>query len=195
MYYYRLQINWVSLTKKIYIVVTLCDSCEVRTEFRFHFVVVTLRDSYEVRTESRFHFVVVMLRDSCEVRTESRFNFVMVTLCDSREVRTESRFHFVVLLSTLLYAILHPSHHLLNVLLQIANKLGHSNKQTKINEELEVTVIDGILAIIHHPVLYLKVLRLNDKTISCVIFCFLSICSCLHVERGPSHQGKNTECI
>jgi hypothetical protein len=34
-----------------------------------------------------------------------------------------------VLLSTLLLAILHPSHHLLNVLLQIANKLGLSNKQ------------------------------------------------------------------
>jgi hypothetical protein len=33
-----------------------------------------------------------------------------------------------VLLSTLLQAILHPSHHLLNVLLQIANKLGLSNK-------------------------------------------------------------------
>jgi hypothetical protein len=33
-----------------------------------------------------------------------------------------------VLLSTLLHAILHPSHHLLNVLLQIANKLGLSNK-------------------------------------------------------------------
>jgi hypothetical protein len=34
-----------------------------------------------------------------------------------------------VLLSTLLHAILHPSHHLLNVLLQIANKLGLSNKK------------------------------------------------------------------
>jgi hypothetical protein len=100
MYYYRLQINWV----------TLCDSCEVRNEFRFHFVVVTLRDSCEVRTKSRFHFVVVTLRDSCEVRTESRF-------------------HFVVPLSILLHAILHPSHHLLNVLLQIANKLGLSNKK------------------------------------------------------------------
>jgi hypothetical protein len=33
-----------------------------------------------------------------------------------------------VLLSTLLQDILHPSHHLLNVLLQIANKLGFSNK-------------------------------------------------------------------
>jgi hypothetical protein len=40
-------------------VVTLCDSCEVRTESRFHFVVVTLCDSCEVRTESRFHFVVL----------------------------------------------------------------------------------------------------------------------------------------
>jgi hypothetical protein len=39
-------------------VVTLCDSCEVRTESRFHFVVVALCDSCEVRTESRFHFVV-----------------------------------------------------------------------------------------------------------------------------------------
>jgi hypothetical protein len=37
---------------------TLFDSCEVRTESRFHFVVVTLCDSFEVRTESRFHFVV-----------------------------------------------------------------------------------------------------------------------------------------
>jgi hypothetical protein len=85
---------------------------------------VTLCDSCEVRTESGFHFVVVTLRDFCEVRTESRFNFVVVTLRHSCEVRTKSRFHFVVLLSTLLHAILYPSHHLLNVLLQIANKLG-----------------------------------------------------------------------
>jgi hypothetical protein len=55
--------------------------------------------------------------------------FVVVTLRDSREIRTESRFHFVVLLSTLLHAVLHPSHHLLNVLLQIANKLGLSKKK------------------------------------------------------------------
>jgi hypothetical protein len=34
-----------------------------------------------------------------------------------------------VLLSILLHAILHPSHHLMNVLLQIANKLGLSNKK------------------------------------------------------------------
>jgi hypothetical protein len=34
-----------------------------------------------------------------------------------------------VLLSTLLHAILHPSHHLLNVFLQIANKLGLSKKK------------------------------------------------------------------
>jgi hypothetical protein len=102
MYYYRLQINWVSLTKNV--VVTLCDSCEVRTESHFHFVVVTVCDSCEVRTESRFHFVVVTLRDSCEVRTEFRFHFVVV--------------------STLLQDILHPSHRLLNVLLQIANKFG-----------------------------------------------------------------------
>jgi hypothetical protein len=34
-----------------------------------------------------------------------------------------------VLLSTLLQDILHPSHHLLNVLLQIANKLGLSNQK------------------------------------------------------------------
>jgi hypothetical protein len=34
-----------------------------------------------------------------------------------------------VLLSTLLQDILHPSHHLLNVLLQIANKLDLSNKK------------------------------------------------------------------
>jgi hypothetical protein len=59
---------------------------------------------------------VVTLCDSCEVRTESRFHFVVVTLCDSCEVRTESRYHFV------------PSHHLLNVLLQIANKLGLKKK-------------------------------------------------------------------
>jgi hypothetical protein len=57
---------------------TLCDSCEVRTEARFHFVVVTLCDSCEVRTESRFHLVLVMLCDSCEVRTESLFHFVAV---------------------------------------------------------------------------------------------------------------------
>jgi hypothetical protein len=36
-----------------------------------------------------------------------------------------------VLLSTLLQDILHPSHHLLNVLLQIAYKLGLSNKKKK----------------------------------------------------------------
>jgi hypothetical protein len=130
MYYYRLQINWVfqKKKKKNFVVVKLCDSCEVRTESRFHFVVVTLCDSCEVRTESRFNFVVVTLCDSCEVRTESRFHFVVVTLRDSCEVRTQSRFNFVVLLSTLLHAILHPSHHLLNVLFQIANKLGLSNK-------------------------------------------------------------------
>jgi hypothetical protein len=92
------------------------------------FCSVTLHDSCEVWTESRFQFVVVMLCDSCEVRTESLFHFVVVTLCDSCEVRTESRFHFVVL-STLLQDILHHSHHLLNVLLQIANKLGLSNKK------------------------------------------------------------------
>jgi hypothetical protein len=34
-----------------------------------------------------------------------------------------------VLLSTLLHAIIHPSHHLLNVLLQTANKLGLPNKK------------------------------------------------------------------
>jgi hypothetical protein len=34
-----------------------------------------------------------------------------------------------VLLSTLLQDILHPSHHLLNVSLQIANKLGLSTKK------------------------------------------------------------------
>jgi hypothetical protein len=129
MYYYRLQINWVSITKK-HIVVTLCDSCEVRTESRFHFVVVTLRDSCEVRTESRFNFVMVTLRDSSEVQIESRCNFVEVTLRDSCEVRTEFRFNFLVV-STLLHAILHPSHNLLNVLLQIANKLSLSNKKRK----------------------------------------------------------------
>jgi hypothetical protein len=79
-----------------FVVVTLCDSCEVRTDSRFHFVVVTLCYSSEVRTESRFHFVVVSLCYFCEVRTESRFNFVVVTLCYSSEVRTESRFHFLV---------------------------------------------------------------------------------------------------
>jgi hypothetical protein len=36
----------------------------------------------------------------------------------------------LMLLSTLLQDILHPSHHLLNVLIQIANKLGLSNKKT-----------------------------------------------------------------
>jgi hypothetical protein len=126
-YYYKLQINWVSLTKKK-IVVTLCDSCEVRTESRFRFVVVTLCDSCEVRIESRFHFVVVMLRDSCDVRTESRFHFVVLTLRDSCEVRSESRFHFVVL-SNLLQDILHLSYHLLNVLLQVANKFCLANKK------------------------------------------------------------------
>jgi hypothetical protein len=71
---------------------------------------------------------MVTLCDSCEVRTESRFYFVVVALRDSCEVRTESRFHFVVL-STLLQHIFHPSHHLLNALLHIANKLGLSNKK------------------------------------------------------------------
>jgi hypothetical protein len=36
-----------------------------------------------------------------------------------------------VLLSTLLQDILHPSHHLLNVLLQSANKMDLSNKKKK----------------------------------------------------------------
>jgi hypothetical protein len=79
-----------------FVVVTLCDSCEVRSESRFYSVVVTLHDSCEVRTESRFHSVVVKSYGSCEVRTESRFHFVVVTLRDSWEVRTGSRFHFVV---------------------------------------------------------------------------------------------------
>jgi hypothetical protein len=39
-----------------------------------------------------------------------------------------------VLLSTLLKDILHTSHHLLNILLQIANKLGLSNKR-KVNQQ------------------------------------------------------------
>jgi hypothetical protein len=65
---------------------------------------------------------------------------IVVILCDSCEVRTESRFHFVVLLSTLLDAILHPSHHLLNVLLQIATKLGLSNKKNNNLPALEVTI-------------------------------------------------------
>jgi hypothetical protein len=62
----------VSTTEKLLgrkVVVTLCGSCEVQTQSRFHFVVVTSCDSCEVRIESRFHFVVVTLRDSCEVRT------------------------------------------------------------------------------------------------------------------------------
>jgi hypothetical protein len=37
-----------------------------------------------------------------------------------------------VLLSTLLQDTFHPSHHLLNVLLQIANKLGLSNKKKNV---------------------------------------------------------------
>jgi hypothetical protein len=45
-----------------------------------------------------------------------------------------------VMLSTLLQDILHPSHHLLNVLLQIANKLGLSNK-TKIPLQRPVNCI------------------------------------------------------
>jgi hypothetical protein len=44
-----------------------------------------------------------------------------------------------VLLSTLLHAILHPSHHLLNVLLQIANKLGHSKKKGLITDMTRFT--------------------------------------------------------
>jgi hypothetical protein len=38
-----------------------------------------------------------------------------------------------VLLSTLLHVILHPSHHLLSVLLQIANKLGLSKKKISLS--------------------------------------------------------------
>jgi hypothetical protein len=45
-----------------------------------------------------------------------------------------------MLLSTLLQDILHPSHHLLNVLLQIANKLGLSNKK-----KVDVGVVGKIL--------------------------------------------------
>jgi hypothetical protein len=40
-----------------------------------------------------------------------------------------------VLLSTLPHAILHPSHHLLNVLLQIANKLGFSKNNFLLEAE------------------------------------------------------------
>jgi hypothetical protein len=39
--------------------------------------------------------------------------------------------HESPIIITLLHAILHPSHHLLNVLLQIANKLGLSKKNSK----------------------------------------------------------------
>jgi hypothetical protein len=48
-----------------------------------------------------------------------------------------------VLLSTLLQDILHPSHHLLNVLIQIANKLGLSNKKKK-KKKIFVTGIGGL---------------------------------------------------
>jgi hypothetical protein len=48
-----------------------------------------------------------------------------------------------VLLSTLLQDILHPSHHLLNVLLQIANKLGLYAK--KINSFHTFKVLTSVL--------------------------------------------------
>jgi hypothetical protein len=49
-----------------------------------------------------------------------------------------------VLLSTFLHGILHPSHHLLNVLLQIAHKLGLSNKKKK---NIKMTTHHKLLAI------------------------------------------------
>jgi hypothetical protein len=94
-----------------------------------HLLNVLLQIANKLGLSNTKKYIVVTLCDSCEVRTVSRFHFVVMTLCDSCEVRTESRFHFVVLLCTLLHAIFHPSHHLLNVLLQIANKLGLSNKK------------------------------------------------------------------
>jgi hypothetical protein len=45
-----------------------------------------------------------------------------------------------VLLNTLLQDILHPSHHLLNVLLQIAKKLGLPAKKKKKKSDKEFVV-------------------------------------------------------
>jgi hypothetical protein len=47
-----------------------------------------------------------------------------------------------VLLSTLLHAILRPSHHLLNVLLQITNKLGLSKKKKKKKKKRQTMCFD-----------------------------------------------------
>jgi hypothetical protein len=67
-----------------------------------------------------------------------------------------------VLLSALLHAILHPSHHLLNVLLQIANKLGLSKKKQQKNKKKmwEIptlgykTMIQGVIAKNTHSKIY-----------------------------------------
>jgi hypothetical protein len=82
-----------------------------------------------IRSAGELYAVLnVLLQIANKLGLSNKKKYIVVTLCDSCEVRTESCFHFVVLLSTLLHAILHPSHHLLNVLLQIANKLDVSNK-------------------------------------------------------------------
>jgi hypothetical protein len=120
--------NKLGLSNKKNRVVTLCDSCEVRTESRFHFVVLLSTLLHAILHPSH-HLLNVLLQIANKLGLSNKKKiYIVVTLCDSCEVRTESRFHIVVLLSTLLHAILHPSHHLLNVLLQIANKLGLSNK-------------------------------------------------------------------
>jgi hypothetical protein len=87
-------------------VVTLCDSCEVRTESRFHFVLVTLRDSHEVRTESRFHFVVLstLLQDILH----PSHHFLNVLLQTANKLGLSSKkkyyyFFFVKIFSDLAY--------------------------------------------------------------------------------------------
>jgi hypothetical protein len=62
---------------------------------------------------------------------ESTLNFLVHTV--NTPPVSEPLTNRGVLLSTLLQDILHPSHHLLTVFLQIANKLGLSNKKNKVN--------------------------------------------------------------
>jgi hypothetical protein len=49
-----------------------------------------------------------------------------------------------VLMITLIQAILNPSHHLLNVLLQLANKLGPKKKKKKPKRKVEVEDSRGV---------------------------------------------------
>jgi hypothetical protein len=63
--------------------------------------------------------------------------------------RLLTRFPNPLLLCTLLQDILHPSHHLLNVLLQIASKLGLRAKKKKLMKKSAATALNIVLASVH----------------------------------------------